>query len=59
VRCCGRSVKVTNQIVPLPSGWTGKGATRMAELRRNPFHALECIRIEGDRGPASVANVVD
>src|SRR5215203_4008017 len=46
VRCCGRSVKVTNQIVPLPSGWTGKGATRMAELRRKP---LPRTRVHQDR----------
>ena len=40
VRCCGRSVKVTNLIVPRPSGWTGTGATRMAVLRRIPLPRL-------------------
>src|SRR5215218_1650050 len=35
VRCCGSSVKVTNLIVPLLSGLTGKEATRMAGLLRN------------------------
>src|SRR5215213_4012139 len=57
VRCCGRSVKVTNQIVPLPSGWRGTGATRMAELRRMPPYLYVCrfqVHIlgdaQGDRG---------
>src|SRR5688500_16988238 len=58
VRCCGRSVKVTNLIVPRPSGWTGTGATRMAVLRRIPLPRTPVNREAGRPNARSDASVV-
>ena len=41
VRCCGRSVKVTNLIVPLPSGGGAKGQTGWRNFAELAFHARQ------------------
>jgi hypothetical protein len=51
VRCCGGSVKDTKLIVPLPSGWSGTGATRMAKLRRIPLPRRWVNKVLGASSP--------